>query len=200
MPETPEERLARLTDQVWTVVKAVNGANPNLLRENTTESCGTFTELVVEVLHEQVNANYGHVKKTGAQTQYRGHAVDALMYRDPKQVWDIIGGAENHPQAGTAQANPAEHGGQGWLDPDDLVIPGTPPAPQPPTPAPAPDAPVTSLHLWIHDELPRLVAEFHRKHPELAGQPGVPGWEWVSFTTYRRFVERWPFDRVFAEV
>ena len=69
-----------------------------------------------------------------------------------------------------------------------------PPPPDDDLPPPRPAGP--SLDVWLHQELPKLVAEFKRKRPEL----GEPGWEWISFTTYRRFVEGWSYARVFAEV
>lgn len=44
----------------------------------TKEGCGKFTEEVCNQLHSMFSKQYGHVRKTGAQNQYNGHAVDAI--------------------------------------------------------------------------------------------------------------------------
>lgn len=193
---TPEPQpmpdIESLTATVRRAVETINTAAPKLLRENTTESCGIFTEHVVNYLANS-DPRFGHVGKSSGQTNYRRHAVDAVMYRDPKQVWDIIGGAENHPHAGSPQANPVDHGGQPWMAPIPIEVGGDTPPPPPP---PVPVQPAVDLHVFLIVEYPKLVAEFMRKRPEL----GAPGHEWAAFQTWRRAVERWPYERVFAEV
>lgn len=64
------------------------------LTDPTYEGSGKFVEAVVAGLGEE----WGHVSKSGAQTQWNRHAVDAIMYKSPTplyngmsyQVFDII--------------------------------------------------------------------------------------------------------------
>jgi hypothetical protein len=113
---TPMPR--ELSSEVLDAVMAIDERYPHLLRENTSAACGEFTERVVLEL-SAADPKFGHVGKQPGQTQYRGHAVDAVMYdlgdRSRNLVWDIIGGAENHPHAGSPQANLADNGGQPWM-------------------------------------------------------------------------------------
>lgn len=44
----------------------------------THTGCGLFTEACCMELHERFSKSYGHVKKTGSQNQFNGHAVDAV--------------------------------------------------------------------------------------------------------------------------
>jgi hypothetical protein len=73
----------------------------------THEGGGDFTNAVVHALGPE----WGHVGKSGGQTQHNGHAVDAIAYKSPTplyngkwvQVIDIIGGV------GAAGATPQWH-------------------------------------------------------------------------------------------
>lgn len=65
----------------------------------TKEGCGAFTEACCTVLHNEHSHEWGHVRKTGAQNQYNGHAVDALMLKistpnTPAAIYDIIVNSE----------------------------------------------------------------------------------------------------------
>lgn len=61
---------------------------------STLDGCGIFVEAVVDALPEE----WGHIRKIPGQTQYNGHAVDAIHYKSPTplnngnfaQVIDII--------------------------------------------------------------------------------------------------------------
>jgi hypothetical protein len=59
---------------------------------------GAFIDLAVPALNA-VDANFGHVNKNPGQTQYNGHAVDAINWKDPDnltaEIYDVIssGGA-----------------------------------------------------------------------------------------------------------
>jgi len=64
---TPAQNPLDLINQVY--------ANRPLL---TKEQCGKFTEDCCTALHETFSDKYGHLKKSGAQNQYNGHAVDAI--------------------------------------------------------------------------------------------------------------------------
>lgn len=78
---------------------------------STKEGCGRFTEECCDQLHSLFSKQYGHLRKTGAQNQYNGHAVDALnLLADhvnhngtltPAGVYDIIVSSES------ADAKPA---------------------------------------------------------------------------------------------
>lgn len=45
---------------------------------STKEGCGKLVEDSVITLHKIHSPSWGHVKKSGAQNQYNGHAVDAI--------------------------------------------------------------------------------------------------------------------------
>ena len=47
----------------------------------THDGCGKFTEECCKQLHEKHSTNWGHVRKTGAQEQFNGHAIDAIMLK-----------------------------------------------------------------------------------------------------------------------
>jgi len=45
----------------------------------TKEGCGIFTQDCCTKLHQLHSPTWGHIRKTGAQNQYNGHAVDAIQ-------------------------------------------------------------------------------------------------------------------------
>jgi hypothetical protein len=57
------------------------------------ERCGEFVEYVAPFLHAH-DANFGHLKKHPGQTQYNGHAADAVLYKATGQAVDIIGASK----------------------------------------------------------------------------------------------------------
>lgn len=110
-------------------------------------------------------------------------AFDPAVPNDPKEKNEVLIPGE------TDQGEVHQNGdGAIWLDPNAVS--------ETPTPPPPPVVRGPSLDAWIHQEFPQLVTEFKRKRPEL----GEPGNEWAAFQTYRRYVEGWSFDRVFAGV
>jgi hypothetical protein len=62
----------------------------------TKEGCGRFTEACCAALHA-VNPLWGHIKKSGAQNQFNGHAVDAiqLLAGEGNGIFDIIFDSES---------------------------------------------------------------------------------------------------------
>lgn len=69
----------------------------------TKSGCGQFTEACVKVLHVNNSVQWGLIKKFGAQNQYNGHAVDAVMLLNtakgtPAGIYDIIFSSES-PEA-----------------------------------------------------------------------------------------------------
>lgn len=115
------------------IVEQVHAEFPDLLRTNTIESCGRFTRRCAARLHEH-DANWGLLTKGPGQTQYEGHAVDAVIYKATGQVVDIIAGAHN----------PSQPGRPAWSlvgrDPSNLWAPpgGVTPEPRSPDPPPEP--------------------------------------------------------------
>ena len=72
-------------------------ANKHLYDFSHKDDCGKYTEKFITHLRNTVgDKNVGHLRKYGAQTQYKCHAIDALLYkdRDKYQSVDFIGGAE----------------------------------------------------------------------------------------------------------
>jgi hypothetical protein len=126
MPSTPDHRF---------VLDAVNRDHPELLRENTHESCGLFTELAVLALHA-IDEGWGHVSKPAdGRNAYQGHAVDAVKYRSTGQVVDIIRGAGDRHPTETDWGFQPSRSDEPWMAPrmpqDD---PGSPPDDDPDLP------------------------------------------------------------------
>lgn len=68
---------------------------------STKDGCGKFTEACCTNLHDGHSVTWGHVKKSGAQNQFNGHAVDAVMLLVPNQdetragIYDLIFSSES---------------------------------------------------------------------------------------------------------
>lgn len=76
-PPIPGPQPPTYSGSAYEIVQQVyEKTNPNLA---TKEGCGKFTEDVCTALHDFNSQWWGHIKKTGAQNQYNGHAVDAIM-------------------------------------------------------------------------------------------------------------------------
>lgn len=61
----------------------------------THDGCGVFTEACCSALHDNHSVSWGHIKKTGAQEQYNGHAIDAVQLLNSmpdcdRGIYDII--------------------------------------------------------------------------------------------------------------
>lgn len=85
--ETPKEIIDRI----------YNTGNYNLA---TKDGCGQFTEACCTELHNKHSAEWGHLRKSGAQNQYNGHAVDAIMLlvqvgETEAGVYDIVISSES---------------------------------------------------------------------------------------------------------
>lgn len=80
----------------------------------TNEGCGKYTEAFVKYGRAQGYIKLGHLKKNPGQTQYNGHANDAVLYNDGTgnpngllQAIDIIARAEQpHPWKGEVPNDP----------------------------------------------------------------------------------------------
>lgn len=69
---------------------------------STNEGCGKYTEAFVRFAQISGYPKVGHLRKTGGQTQYNGHANDAFLYKEVNEdglmrAVDIIGNAEAKP-------------------------------------------------------------------------------------------------------
>lgn len=78
--------------------KAPNGQDWNLAEENedAQNGRGKFTEVVVDRLHA-LDPRWGHIRKNPGQNQFNGHAVDAIVWKNPDGVtgegYDIVTGS-----------------------------------------------------------------------------------------------------------
>lgn len=63
----------------------------------TKEGCGLFVEACCTALHDSLPDLWGHIRKTGAQNQWNGHAVDAVQCLTGADmgIWDIIHDSES---------------------------------------------------------------------------------------------------------
>lgn len=97
-------------------IQYINSQYPHLLQQNSTATCGEFTERCVWEL-SRGDSRWGHVKKEPGQNQFNGHAVDAMMYRtEPDHAIDIIQGAGDQVPTNPTWGE-TESGGQEWMAP-----------------------------------------------------------------------------------
>jgi len=87
---TPGPRSTNPTD----IINGIFASGAHSLA--TKEGCGKFTEACCAALHE-VDPNWGHIRKSGAQNQFNGHAVDAIQLRsgEGSGIYDIIVSSES---------------------------------------------------------------------------------------------------------
>lgn len=107
------------------VVEQVARDFPELLRRNTREDAGEFTERAVLAL-AAVDPGWGHIRKSPGQTQHNGHAEDAVLYRPTMEAVDILSmaGARSLAADHADFGKPAkvdwsvvDSGGQAWMAP-----------------------------------------------------------------------------------
>lgn len=79
----------------------------------TNEGCGRYIEALVPYAQNNGYPKVGHLRKNPAQTQYNGHANDAILYNEPEgpdnllQSIDLIARAEQpHPWISEGGTNP----------------------------------------------------------------------------------------------
>lgn len=86
---------------------AANASNYDMAHK---EGTGTYTEAFVSWMQKNVDVNVGHLKKKPGQTQWNGHATDAVLLPVGNGVYhafDIIGNAEQpHPWVSEGGTNP----------------------------------------------------------------------------------------------
>jgi hypothetical protein len=125
VPPKPEPKPVDIPNRIE-VVRRVIAANPG---PKTHEHLGRLTEIVVNELAAD-DPNWGHVGKAPGRTQYRGHAIDAIMYRPrPDAAIDIIAGAKDPNRPIEAAWGETESGGQPWMAP--IAVEGAEPKPEP---------------------------------------------------------------------
>ena len=129
----------------------------------TPEGTGVFTDTVICTLN-QIDSNWGNLRKNPGQTQIHGHAEDAALYRNLNGLStavDFIGGSGGpNPQPGWIVDAP-RYTIDFWNPPHNC---GTVPAPGPnPGPTPSPQVPPTQVDLAPLverlDRLERALAE-----------------------------------------
>jgi len=111
--------------------------NANASRFNfaSKEDCGKFTEEFLVYLIDETNEHhYAHLKKSGSQTQYNGHAIDVIAfdnrsYDDGTDIMevDIIGAAESYDASPTWQVRETQYTEDDLLQPSDLPDGGSKP-------------------------------------------------------------------------
>jgi hypothetical protein len=89
-PPTPEPTPPPSGEDPEAIIQAVYEMGDYDL--STHDGCGQFTEACCTALHTQHSDLWGHIAKYGAQNQYNGHAVDALMLLAGEGcgIYDII--------------------------------------------------------------------------------------------------------------
>lgn len=95
-PDEPEYPQPPMTDPSEVVKWVYSSGAYGEFDLNTKQGCGEYTEACVTCLNTWVSGSFGHIKKTGGQNQWNGHAVDALMNLagDGCGIWDIIHDSE----------------------------------------------------------------------------------------------------------
>lgn len=121
---------------LFAIIERVAAASPLTAGQ---ENCGRFTEACAIACHA-ADPRFGHLKKNPGQTQFNGHAVDALLFKDTGQAIDIIVGSKtDSPKPGWGVDIP-RYSAADWLQPaGGEVPPVTPDPPKPPdVPQPTP--------------------------------------------------------------
>ena len=94
-PQTPTPGPIPTTSKdPQTIINAIFASGAHSLA--TKEGCGKFTEACCAALHT-VDPMWGHIRKSGAQNQFNGHAVDAiqLLTGQTRGIYDIIFDSES---------------------------------------------------------------------------------------------------------
>jgi hypothetical protein len=74
------------------IAKAVAAQHYELVSLNTKDACGQLTEYIAVALHA-ADPGWGLLSKSAGENNYRGHAVDAVIYQPTQQVIDLMSGA-----------------------------------------------------------------------------------------------------------
>jgi hypothetical protein len=154
---TPEPKPVATSNRL-DIVKAVAGQHPDLVKLNSKIACGILTEHIAEALHAS-DPGWGLLSKSAGENNYRGHAVDAVIYQPTQQVIDLMSGAGDRdllrPDSSASDRAAFDHdirvkwdevgkrAGNEWMAPirPDGEVVTIPPVPLPPVvdyPAPAP--------------------------------------------------------------
>lgn len=118
--------LRQLTDSFF-------AANAHRFDMRYAEGCGKYMEELVPYAQSHGYPKVGHLKKSGSQTQYNGHAIDAFLYKDTvtvnglMQAVDVIGSAEtDHATAGWSVDFP-RYTEDDWMESVETPTPNTVP-------------------------------------------------------------------------
>jgi hypothetical protein len=108
---TPEPKPVSTPNRL-DIVNAVAGQHPELVKLNTKDACGQLTEYIALALHA-ADPGWGLLSKSAGENNYRGHAVDAVIYQPTQQVIDLMSGAGDRdlltPQSTAQQRKDFDH-------------------------------------------------------------------------------------------
>lgn len=89
-PPSTEEPMT--TPNRIDIAQRVAAQHPDLVALNTSTACGILTEFIALALNA-ADPDFGLLSKSPGEHNYRGHAVDAVIYRPTQQVIDLMSGA-----------------------------------------------------------------------------------------------------------
>lgn len=149
-PTTPEPQPVSTPNRL-DIVQRVASEHQSLIPLNTTPACGTLTEYIALALNA-IDENWGLLSKSAGENNFRGHAVDAVIYRATNQVIDLMSGAGDRDPGSTVPLKDQFDIRVKWQevgkrDSNNWMAPIQPldvtPIPTPtPTPTPTPQPPV----------------------------------------------------------
>ena len=163
----------------------------------TKTGCGKFREACAWALH-QVDANWGDLKKKASQNNYKGRAVDAVLWKPTGQSVDIIIASESAKARPGWTVDIPRYTDSDWLVPVEVSQPEPDPEPEPdPIPPPVPPQPPTPPRP-PYPEMAALAVEIG----QILDTPGSPyvgnlpaACEVVMFHAHKVLFGGWSLDR-----
>lgn len=159
-PPAPPPKEPHVTPNHLDDVEQLATEHPDLIKANTRDAAGQFTEFAAKRLATKYPAEkWGLLSKTPGENQYNGHAVDSVICGVTNQVIDLMSGggdrSELRPDMTPEQRAVFDHDiklhwnevpkrdNNNWMDPG--VSTSETPVPDPGTPPPPPPAPTVDL-------------------------------------------------------
>lgn len=111
-----------LTSEIKPITDAFFNTNKGKYDFSEVEGCGFYTEALVDHLQSLGYSKAGHLKKTGSGKQFNGHAIDAILWREPDpdllRAVDVIANAETHNASAGFSIDEPRYSDDMWLDID----------------------------------------------------------------------------------
>jgi hypothetical protein len=170
------------------IVKQVGAQHPELMRLNTKDACGRLTEFIALALNA-ADPGWGLLSKSAGENNYRGHAVDAIIYNPTQQVIDMMSGGGDRdlltPSSTEEQRKAFDHdirlkwdevgkrANNNWMapiQPEGEVVVVPPPVVVPPVvvaPPPAIDPSILSAIFAVVSELKSAINDLKAQQVEL---------------------------------